>query len=54
MPIAQTIAQLNLEQLGRTDAANGPQIKGANLTGYDMSDMPETLATAAQLAGVRI
>ena len=54
VPVAETIAQLNLEQIGRTDATNGPQIKGANLTGYDMTDLPTTLAKAAQLAGVRI
>ncbi len=54
VPAAQTIAQLNLEQLGRTDASNGPQLKDANLTGYDFSNLPEILAEAAALAGVRI
>ena len=54
VPISATIAQLNLEQIGRTDAANGPQIKGANLTGFDFSSVPGTLAEAAQIAGVRI
>jgi Zn-dependent M28 family amino/carboxypeptidase len=54
VPIASTIAQLNLEQIGRTDAANGPQVKGANVTGFDFSTLPATLAEAAQAAGVRI
>lgn len=54
VPLASTIAQLNLEQLGRTDASNGPQVKGANLTGYDFSNLPAILAEAAQPAGVRI
>jgi Zn-dependent M28 family amino/carboxypeptidase len=54
VPIAQTIAQINLEQMGRTDASNGLQIKGANITGFDMSTLPATLADAAQIAGVRI
>jgi Zn-dependent M28 family amino/carboxypeptidase len=54
VPVAATIAQLNLEQIGRTDASNGPQIKGANLTGYDMTNLPTILAQSAQLAGVRI
>jgi Zn-dependent M28 family amino/carboxypeptidase len=54
VPITATIAQLNLEQIGRTDASNGPQVKGANLTGFDFSDLPATLAASAQLAGVRI
>ena len=54
VPIASTIAQLNLEQIGRTDASNGPQVKGANLTGFDFSSLPAILAVAAQTAGVRI
>jgi len=51
---AQTIAQLNLEQVGRTDAADGPQIKTASITGYDFSDVPTILADAAQAAGVTV
>ena len=51
---AQTIAQLNLEQVGRTDAADGPQIKTASITGYDFSDLPAILADAAQAAGVKV
>lgn len=54
VPPEQTIAQLNLEQLGRTDATNGPQVRGANLTGYDFSNLPAILAAAAEPAGVRI
>ena len=54
VPVASTIAQLNLEQMGRTDATNGPQIKGANLTGFDFSDISQTLADAAATIGVRI
>jgi hypothetical protein len=54
VPIASTIAQLNLEQIGRTDASNGPQLKGANVTGFDFSNLPALLAEAAQAAGVRI
>ena len=54
VPPAQTIAQLNLEQIGRTDAGDGPQIKTASITGYDFSDVPGILADAAQAAGVRV
>lgn len=54
VPAAATIAQINLEQLGRTDASNGPQIKGANLTGFDFTNLPEILAEAATAVGVRI
>jgi Zn-dependent M28 family amino/carboxypeptidase len=54
VPIASTIAQLNLEQIGRTDATNGPQIKGANVTGFDFSTIPAILAESAKAAGIRI
>jgi len=54
VPPAQTIAGLNLEQVGRTDAADGPQIKTASITGFDFSDVPGILADAAQAAGVKV
>jgi hypothetical protein len=54
VPPAQTIAQLNLEQVGRTDASDGPQIKTASITGFDFSELPGILADAAQAAGVRV
>ena len=54
VPPAQTIAQLNLEQVGRTDASDGPQIRTASITGYDFSDVPTILADAAQAAGVTV
>jgi hypothetical protein len=54
VPPAQTIADLNLEQVGRTDAADGEQIKTASVTGYDFSDLPAMLAEAGRLAGVRV
>ena len=54
VPPSQTIAQLNLEQVGRTDASDGPQIKTASITGYDFSDVPGILADAARAAGVKV
>lgn len=54
VPPAQTIAGLNLEQVGRTDASDGPQIKTASITGFDFSDVPGILADAAQAAGVTV
>src|SRR5689334_1224416 len=35
VPLEKTVAALNLEQVGRTDATNGPQIGVASLTGFD-------------------
>jgi len=54
VPPAETVAGLNLEQVGRTDAADGPQIKTASITGYDFSDVPGILADAAQAAGITV
>lgn len=53
-PLANTIADLNLEQVGRTDASNGPQIGTASITGFDFSEVPRILADAAKLAGVKV
>ncbi|HXP85035.1 MAG TPA: M28 family peptidase [Bryobacteraceae bacterium] len=54
VPLADTIADLNLEQLGRTDSDTGSQIKTASLTGFDFSDLPRILAEAAAPAGVKV
>jgi Zn-dependent M28 family amino/carboxypeptidase len=54
VPPEKTIADLNLEQVGRTDATNGPQIKNASITGFDFSDLPKILADAARPAGVTV
>jgi Zn-dependent M28 family amino/carboxypeptidase len=48
VPPQKTIADLNLEQVGRTDATNGPQLKNASITGFDFSDLPKVLADAAR------
>ena len=39
-PLKQTVAQINLEQLGRTDDTEGPQVGTATFTGFDFSDLP--------------
>jgi Zn-dependent M28 family amino/carboxypeptidase len=54
VPPSKTIADLNLEQVGRSDATNGPQLKNASITGFDFSDLPKILADAAQSAGVNV
>ncbi len=48
VPLAKTIADLNLEQIGRTDATDGPQIANASITGFDFSDVPNILADAGK------
>jgi Zn-dependent M28 family amino/carboxypeptidase len=53
-PIEKTIAQLNLEQLGRTDSTEGPQISNATLTGFDYSDLTSYVQRAGASTGIRI
>ena len=53
-PIADTIADLNLEQVGRTDSTEGPQISNASMTGYDYSDMVKFLEAAGRRTGVKV
>jgi hypothetical protein len=47
-----TIAEVNLEQIGRTDAKDGRHIGETFVTGYDYSNLGAILAAAAQPAGV--
>ncbi|MEQ1933018.1 MAG: M28 family peptidase [Fimbriimonadaceae bacterium] len=53
-PLKQTIANLNLEQIGRTDDNEGPRVDAFNLTGFDFTDLPRFLGPAATASGVKI
>ena len=54
VPLEKTIADLNLEQIGRTDASDGPQIGTASITGFDFSELPGILADAGNIAGIKV
>ncbi len=54
VPLSKTVAQLNLEQLGRTDAPEGPHVNSANVTGFDFSDMVPVLVDAGKRVGVAV
>jgi Zn-dependent M28 family amino/carboxypeptidase len=54
VPIADTVADINLEQVGRTDDSEGPQVRAAAVTGFDYSDVGTRLRTAGDMTGVRI
>jgi Zn-dependent M28 family amino/carboxypeptidase len=54
VPLNKTIAEISLEQVGRTDATNGPQVGVAYLTGFDYTGLGSTLAEQADAAGFRI
>jgi hypothetical protein len=53
-PIDKTVAQLNLEQIGRTDSSEGPQVSNATLTGFDYSDLSDYLLRAGELTGIKL
>ncbi len=53
-PLEKTVAQLNLEQVGRTDSTEGPQLANATLTGFDYSDLTGYVQRAGASAGIRI
>ena len=54
VPVRQTVADLNLEQVGRTDGMHGPMLRKAALTGYDLSSLPALIAKAGSMTGVEI
>ncbi len=52
-PLKDTVMNLNLEQLGRTDDSEGPQVGSATMTGFDYSTVGTTLQRAADSTGIR-
>jgi hypothetical protein len=53
-PLEKTIAQLNMEQMGRTDATEGTKTGILNLTGFDFSDITKVLIDAGRRTGVQV
>lgn len=53
-PIEKTVADVNLEQVGRTDSSEGPQIANAALTGFDYSDVGTIFQKAGELTGIKV
>ncbi len=54
VPVAKTIANVNLEQVGRTDGKVAPVLNRVNFTGFDMTGMPGVFAKAGKLTGVEV
>lgn len=52
-PLAKTVADVNLEQLGRTDDTEGPHVKMFNLTGYDFTNLPAVFNKAGEQTGIK-
>lgn len=53
-PIEKTVADINLEQIGRTDDSEGSQVNRASLTGFDFSDVGEVFQQAGELTGITV
>ena len=53
-PIDRTVADVNLEQVGRTDSIEGPQLSNATMTGFDYSDVGTIFKAAGELTGVTV
>jgi hypothetical protein len=54
VPVDKTVAMLNLEQVGRTDDSEGPQVARVAVTGFDYSTVGEALRAAGARLGVTV
>jgi hypothetical protein len=54
VPLAKTVAQVNMEQIGRTDDSEGPQVGTLAVTGFDFSEVGSTLQRAGGAVGVKV
>ena len=54
VPLKNTVANINLEQMGRTDEQGGPEVGAFAFTGPSYSDLPATMTAAAKSEGVKI
>jgi Zn-dependent M28 family amino/carboxypeptidase len=52
--LEKTVADLNLEQVGRTDSSTGREVSNASLTGFEYSNIAHVLQQAGKLTGVKV
>lgn len=53
LPLKQTIANMNFEQMGRSDDTEGPRLRQITASGIDYTTMGDVLSATAELAGVK-
>ena len=53
-PLDRTVADINLEQVGRTDSNEGPQVNNASMTGFDFSEVGQVFKAAGLLTGINV
>lgn len=54
VPLEDTVAQINMEQMGRTDSPEGPHLKMMNVTGFDYSTIAALLADSARRVQISV
>ncbi len=54
VPVEKTVADVNLELVGRTDDVEGPQRARASLTGFGYSEVSAVLTAAGAAEGVQV
>lgn len=54
VPLAKTVADLNLEQVGRTDDTEGSREGKASLTGFDFSTVGDVIKAAGEAEGIDV
>ena len=54
VPLKDTVAEINLEQIGRTDDNSGPKVARFAFTGPSYSDIPAIMGEAALAEGVKV
>jgi hypothetical protein len=54
VPLNNTVANVNLEQMGRTDDKDGPEIGALAVIGKSYSDLPEMIRAGAKEEDIRI
>ena len=53
-PLKDSVANINLEQTGRTDDSEGAQLNSIAMTGFDFSTVSDMLRKAAGQTGIRL
>jgi Zn-dependent M28 family amino/carboxypeptidase len=53
-PLKDTVANVNLEQIGRTDDSEGARVSALSMTGFEYSDIGATFAKLGQVMGVPV
>jgi hypothetical protein len=54
VPIGKTVADINLEQVGRTDDSEGPRVNAASMTGFDYSTIGPLFREAGRSVGIKV